>query len=93
VQSTYDRGDLDNLPGSTVGFARSADSDGTISVDNRAAIIAALTKHNTNVMTMTNAAAGGDACSVTGRSRRSALPIVALGVLAWAARRRRRRDR
>ncbi|HEY2899298.1 MAG TPA: DUF2330 domain-containing protein [Polyangia bacterium] len=94
MQATYDRGDLDNLPGSTVGFARSADSDGTISVDNRAAIAAALTKHNANVMTTASAAAGGGAaCSVTGRSRHSALPIVALGVLAWAARRRRRRNR
>ncbi|HEX3695860.1 MAG TPA: DUF2330 domain-containing protein [Polyangia bacterium] len=92
MQPTYDRGDLDDLPGSTVGFARAPDSDGSISVDNRAAISAALAKHNAAAMTSAHGSnASGSSCSVTGRSRHSVLPLVALGVLAWAARRRRRR--
>lgn len=91
VQPTYDRGDLDTLPASTVGFARSADSPGTVSVDNRPTIATALNKHNAAVMSRV---AGSGDCGVAGRGR-PALPIAAPTVvaLAWAWRRKRKRKR
>jgi hypothetical protein len=82
---TYDRGTVDTLPSSDVGWARDTVGEGHMVIDNRAAIMAGVANHNATVRVST----GGCACSVRGRGRPVALVLVVAAVLIVRLRRRR----
>jgi hypothetical protein len=60
----YDRGDLDQLPASTVAYMRATDGDGQVVVDNRPAIMSALQTHNKGVPVPVGS--GGCGCTEAG---------------------------
>ena len=84
---TYDRGNLDQLPGSEMGWARDADSDGQIVVDNREDISKMVAAHNAAIPTPTKS--DGCGCVAVGGSPGAWLLTLAAGGLALARRRRR----
>jgi hypothetical protein len=69
----YDRGDLDLMPSSDVGWSRAADGPGDVVVDNRPAIASALATHNATVNATIDTGCG---CSV--RKRPPALAVLVL---------------
>jgi hypothetical protein len=84
----YQRGQLDQMPSSDVGFARDADGEGTVEVDNREEIKKAVSRQNAAV----SASMDGCGCALRGRGRaRTVLGFVAVALFALSFRRRARR--
>jgi MYXO-CTERM domain-containing protein len=85
----YERGDLDQLPASTMAWQRGTDGDGQIVVDNRPAIASALDTHNAAVPLP---ASGKDGCGCATAGSPGFmfwLVLGAGGVALWRRRRRR----
>ncbi len=86
----FDRGQLDQMPSSDVGFTRDADGEGTLELDNREEIKKAVSRQNAAV----SASMNGCGCALRGRGRgRTMFGFVALGLLALSFRRRSSRRR
>jgi hypothetical protein len=86
----YERGDLDQLPASTVAYLRASDGDGQVVVDNRPAIMSALQTHNKSVPVPS---AGGGCGCMAGGSPGFVLWLTLVGGGLGVSRLRRRRRR
>src|SRR5437762_8928178 len=85
----YARGDLDQMPASTVAWARATDGEGQVVVDNRPQIAAALRTHNQAIALP--ASSDGCACTTAGSPGFVLWLTVVAGGLGLSRLRRRRR--